>query len=159
MTQLDSFCFVFILRQGTLIYFKARNRLISGPKIGGIDPSLDFWKIYLKKMEFDNLHFWFISNLILTACVACKFQVQNWPKLKFLKLHLLKTIFQKSSACLMTLYLRVSLRVEKNPHVFYLSFGCLHQFQYLSITFVVSQCNVCTCCIGCSKIIVSRWEK
>ena len=92
----------------------------------------------------------------LCQCVACKIQVQNRPKLDFFKHHLLKTIFQKSSTCLMAHNLRVSLRVGKNPQIFYLSFGCLHQFQYLSITFVVSQCNVGTCCIGCSKIIVSR---
>jgi hypothetical protein len=30
----------------------------------------EFWK-----MNFDELHFWSISNLIFTACVACKIQV------------------------------------------------------------------------------------
>ena len=42
-----------------------------------------------------ELHFWSFSNLIFTACVACKIQLRNRPKVS---LHFLKSIFQKSSA-------------------------------------------------------------
>ena len=49
-------------------------------------------------MEFKEIHFWSISNLIFTACVACKIQVRNRPKMDFIELHFLKSIFQKSSA-------------------------------------------------------------
>ena len=49
-------------------------------------------------MEFDEIPFWSISNLIFTACVACKIQVLNRPKMVFVDVHFLKSIFQKSSA-------------------------------------------------------------
>ena len=40
-------------------------------------------------MEFEEIHFWSISNLIFTACIACKFQVQNRPKMDLVENHLL----------------------------------------------------------------------
>ena len=39
------------------------------------------------KMDFDELHFWSISNLIFTVCVACKTQVWNRPKMEFVQIH------------------------------------------------------------------------
>ena len=42
-------------------------------------------------MDVDEIRFWSISYLILTTCVACKFEIdQKWS--------LSKSIFQKSSA-------------------------------------------------------------
>ena len=46
---------------------------------------LVFWK-----MDSDELHFWSISHLIFTACVACKIQVQNRPKMEFVEIHFSK---------------------------------------------------------------------
>ena len=51
-------------------------------------------------MDFEELLFWSSSNLIFTACVAYKIPVQNRPKMEFVEIHFLKSIFQKSSAYL-----------------------------------------------------------
>ena len=37
------------------------------------------------------------SNLISTACLACKAQVRNVPKIKLIQIHFPNSIFQKSS--------------------------------------------------------------
>ena len=50
------------------------------------------------KIKLDELDFWSISNLIFTACVACKIQVRNRPKIKFVQLDFSNLNFQKSSA-------------------------------------------------------------
>ena len=55
--------------------------------------SLSFWKINLEKLDF-----WSNLNLIFTAYVVCKIQVQSRPKTKFIQLKFLNSIFQKSNA-------------------------------------------------------------
>ena len=49
-------------------------------------------------MEFDKLQFWSISNLNFAGYTISKNQVWNRPKMEFVELHFLKSIFQKSSA-------------------------------------------------------------
>ena len=50
------------------------------------------------KIKLDEIDFWSIPNLIFTACVACKIQVRNRPKINFVQLDFSNFIFQKSSA-------------------------------------------------------------
>ena len=59
-----------------------------------------FLKNWYKKMEleFDEIHFWSISNLNFAGCTGIKNQFWNRPKTKFVELHFLKSIIQKSSA-------------------------------------------------------------
>ena len=57
-----------------------------------------FLKNGFRKIDFDEIHFWSFSNYIFTACVACKIQVRNRPKIKFAQLDFWNSIFQKSSA-------------------------------------------------------------
>ena len=61
-----------------------------------IDLHLIFEKSSLKNQVGQT--FLSISNLIFTACVACKIQVQNRQKIKFVQLDFLNLIFQKSSS-------------------------------------------------------------
>ena len=43
------------------------------------------WNLF-SKIKLVEVDFLFISNLIFTACVACKNQVQNKPNIKFVQL-------------------------------------------------------------------------
>ena len=52
------------------IFPSLKKRMSQGPGI------LDFWKINLEKIKFDELDFYSISNF--SACVAWKNQFQNW---------------------------------------------------------------------------------
>jgi hypothetical protein len=42
-------------------------------------------------MDFNEIHFWSISNFIFTACEACKIPVEKRPKMKLVEFHFLKS--------------------------------------------------------------------
>ena len=53
--------------------------------------ALNFWK-----MDFDELHFWSLSNLNFAGYTGSRNQVWNRSKIKFIKLQNLNSIFQNS---------------------------------------------------------------
>ena len=95
----------------------------------------------ISKNEVRQTPFLVYFKLDLTACVACKIQVSNRSKLDFIELHLLKSIFQKSSAdqqgaCLMTHNFRVSVRNGKKNTSFWPQF-------WLPTSVSISQHHIC----------------
>ena len=53
-----------------------------------------FLKNRVWKIKLDELDFCSISNLIFTACAACKIQIQNRPKIKIIQLDFSNSIFK-----------------------------------------------------------------
>ena len=60
--------------------------------------ALDLWRIEFEKSSWMNLTFLSTSNLNFAGYTVSKNQVRNRPKIKFVKLHISNSIFQKSSA-------------------------------------------------------------
>ena len=83
-------------KQETFEIFSAKWLIekLKGMQIAPLLPALDFWKMDREKWILTNYIFGLhISNLIYTACVACRIQERIRPKMEFVKIHFFKPIF------------------------------------------------------------------